>query len=243
MKTLARLCVGLVLGAIPGGAIPGPGWAKGPVVVELFTAQGCASCKPADALIDKLADRPGVIALTWSVDYWDYLGWKDTFAQPAFTARQQAFARRLGPRDVYTPQVIVNGAAQTSGGDGPAVEALIAAAEHPRRHPPALHIGPDGTVSIGRGDRSRPPADVWLVRYDPRKQTVEVKGGDNDGATVSLRNVVRQSVRLGGWSGRPTRYALPAASEPGLGVVVIVEAAHGGPVVAVTRLKPKGGKS
>jgi hypothetical protein len=234
MKTLARLVLGLALGAIPGA-----GWAKGPVVVELFTAQGCASCKPANALIDKLVDRPGVIALMWSVDYWDYLGWEDTFARPAFAARQQAFVKRLGPRDVYTPQVIVNGAAQVSGADGPGVAALIAQAEHPLRHPPSLHIGPDGRVSIGDGAHRTPAADIWLVRYDPRKHEVEVKAGDNEGATVVLRNVVRQAVRLGGWTGRSETFKAPAAPESGLGSVVLVEAPKGGPILAVTRLKPK----
>ncbi len=235
MTMLARLMMGLILGAIPGA-----GWAKGPVVVELFTAQGCASCKPANALVDKLADRPGVIALTWSVDYWDYLGWKDTFAKPGFGARQQAFAKRLGPRDVYTPQVIVNGAAQVSGGDAVGVEALIAKSERPRRHPPALRLEADGRVTVGAGQRSRPPADVWLIRYDPRKQDVEVTAGDNQGATVTLRNIVRQITRLGSWSGRAVVFKTPAATEPGLGAVVLVEGAKGGPVLAVTRLKPKG---
>ena len=234
MKTLARLLVGLVLGSVPGAAR-----AKGPVVVELFTAQGCASCKPANALIDKLADRPGVIALTWSVDYWDYLGWKDTFAQPAFTARQQAYDRRLGPRDVYTPQVIVNGAGQVSGGDSAGVEALIARTERPRRHPPTLRIGADGRVSVGAGARPPGPADVWLVRYDPRRHEVEVKAGDNEGATVAVRNVVRQAVRLGGWTGKPITLKAPSAAEPGLGSVVLLQGAKGGPLLAVTRLKPK----
>ena len=234
MKTLARLFVGLTLGAIPGS-----GWTKGPVVVELFTAQGCASCKPANALIDKLADRPGVIALAWSVDYWDYLGWKDTFAEPGFTARQQAFAKRLGPRDVYTPQVIVNGAAQVSGGDGPGVEALMARTERPLRHPPALRIGFDGRVSVASGEHRSAAADVWLVRYDPREHEVEVTAGDNEGATVVLRNVVRQTVRLGSWSGRSVTFRVPAAPEPNLGSVVLVEGAKGGPILAVTRLKPK----
>lgn len=239
MKTLARLFVGLALGAIPGVAVPGSGWTKGPVVVELFTAQGCASCKPANALIEKLAERPGVIALTWSVDYWDYLGWKDTFAKPGFTARQQAFAKRLGPRDVYTPQVIVNGVAQVSGGDGQGVEALMAKTERPLRHPPSLRIGPDGRVSVGPGERRSAPADIWLVRYDPRKVEVEVKAGDNEGATVVLRNVVRQAVRLGGWTGRAITFKAPSAAGPGLGSVALLEGPKGGPILAVTRLKPK----
>src|SRR5215213_8380181 len=86
------------------GAIASP-----QAVVELFTSQGCSSCPPADALLTDLAQRPDVVALTLPVDYWDYLGWKDTLASPAFTARQRAYAHGRSDRQVYTPQIIVNG--------------------------------------------------------------------------------------------------------------------------------------
>lgn len=126
MKTAARLvlilCASLTFG---------PAAARTPVVVELFTAQGCASCSQANALVAKLADRPDVIPLTWSVDYWDYLGWKDTFAAPEFAERQKVYDHRFALRDVYTPQFIVGGVSQTSGDQSSAVETLIAdAARH-----------------------------------------------------------------------------------------------------------------
>ena len=109
MIPLARLLAVAVLLAPAGAALARPRAARAPVVVELYTAQGCASCGAADPVFDKLAERPDVIALDFAVDYWDYLGWKDTFAQPEFADRQRAYDKRLGPMDVYTPQVIVAG--------------------------------------------------------------------------------------------------------------------------------------
>ena len=131
----------------------GAAWARTPVVVELFTAQGCSSCGKANAFVGRLADRPGVIALTWPVDYWDYLGWKDTFAKPEFTDRQRAYDKRFGLRDVYTPQVIVDGAAQASGDKTEAVEALIRAARRAPANPPQMKMRADGRVAVGSGRR------------------------------------------------------------------------------------------
>ncbi len=230
MKALERLLVVVALG-VPGAiTAPETAWAKGPVVVELFTAQGCASCKQANQLVARIAGRPGVIALTWSVDYWDYLGWKDTFAQPEFTARQRAYGRRLGPRDVYTPQVVVDGAAQGSGDDADAVEALIRQAEHSHRRQPKIRILAGGRVKVGQATAGTGAADVWLVRYDPHEQDVKVTAGDNRGAVVVHQNVVRQLIRLGTWAGRPKTYVSPPAEEKNLSSAVIVEGVRGGPI-------------
>jgi hypothetical protein len=234
MKALARPWLLAVLGLMPGAA-----WAKAPVVVELFTAQGCAPCNQANAVAAKLADRPGLIVLTFPVDYWDYLGWRDTFAQPEFTARQKAFGRRLGPRDVYTPQVIVNGAAQASGDDAAAVEALLTKVARPTDKPPKIRFSADGRVHVGGGYVRHGKAEVWLVRYDPKERDVEVKAGDNRGVTVALRDVVRQCVRLGAWNGHQTAYSAPAPSEPGLANVILIQGAHGGPVLGATRFRPR----
>jgi hypothetical protein len=241
MKTLARL-LSLVAFGVAAGSLgvtrAESTTARSPVVVELFTAQGCASCKQANRLLATLADRPGVVALTFSVDYWDYLGWKDTFAQPLFTTRQKTYARRLGPRDVYTPQVVVQGAAQVSGDEAAAVEALVRAAERPRHaHPPRVRLTASGWVSVGAarppaGVSARARADVWLVRYDPRQRDVAVTAGDNRGASVVHRDVVRELSRLGPWSGHAESFKAPAATEAGLVSVVIVQAAHGGPIIA-----------
>jgi len=237
MKALKHLLVVATLGGLAGATTApesacakGPG-AKGPVVVELFTAQGCASCKQANRLIARMAGTPGVIALTWSVDYWDYLGWKDTFAQPEFTARQRAYGRRLGPRDVYTPQVVVDGAAQVSGDDTDAVQALIRKAEHSRRPQPRIRILAGGWVKVGRATTQRGTADVWLVRYVAPEQDVRVTAGDNRGAIVVHKNVVRQLLRLGAWTGRPKAYRAPAPDEKGLNSAVIVQGVRGGSIL------------
>ncbi len=239
MKALERLLVVVALGMVPGAiTAPETAWAKAPVnspvVVELFTAQGCASCKQANRLIARIAGRPGVIALTWSVDYWDYLGWEDTFAQPEFTERQRAYGRRLGPRDVYTPQVVVDGAAQVSGDDADGVESLIRNAGHSHRPQPKIKILAGGRVKIGLGATDRGTADVWLVRYDPHERDVRVTAGDNRGAVVAHQNVVRQLIRLGAWTGRPKTFKAPAAEEKGLNSVVIVQGVRGGPILGAT---------
>ncbi len=211
----------------------GAAWARMPVVVELFTAQGCSSCGKANAFVAKIADRPGVLALTWPVDYWDYLGWKDTFAKPEFTDRQRAFDRRLGLRDVYTPQVIVDGAAQASGDKTEAVEALVRAARRGRPDPPQMKMRADGRVAVGSGHKPPGGGEVWLIRFDPRQQDVEVKEGDNRGKTVTHRNVVHQIARLGAWTGRPVALKLPTPAEDGLTSLVLVQAAHGGRILGV----------
>lgn len=241
---LARLSLLLALGLGPAAA-----WARShpakapasPVVVELFTAQGCSSCQAANGLIAKLAERPGIIALTWSVDYWDYLGWQDTFAQPEFVVRQKAYARHLGPRDVYTPQVVVNGAAQTSGDDAAGVEALIRDSKTQTSRPPRIRFLPGGGIAVGAGQRPPRSAEVWLIRYDPKEQDVLVKAGDNRGASVAETKVVRQMVRLGAWKGAPVSFKAPAADE-GLASVVILQVTHGGPVLAARETKPIAGK-
>jgi hypothetical protein len=202
------------------------------VVVELFTAQGCVSCDKASAPFADMAETPGVAALTLPVDYWDYLGWADTLAKPAFTERQKAYERHFGLRDVYTPQVVVNGAAQVSGDDGPAMAALAVKARHDLDHGPDLKIHRDGRLKVGAGQRPRGGAEVWLMRYDPKTHEVQVKAGDNHGAKVSERNVVREMLRLGPWTGRPALFKLPKAEAEGLKSLIVVQGDHGGKILA-----------
>jgi hypothetical protein len=207
--------------------------AKSPIVVELFTAQGCSSCGKMVVAVNKLADEPGLIVLTWPVDYWDYLGWKDTFAKPEFTDRQRAYDKTLGLRDVYTPQVIVDGRLQASGATVGAVEALIREARVERADPPDMAFVGTDRVAVGSAPRPRGGAEVWLVRYSPKTSDVEVTAGDNRGQTVVERNVVRQVERLGAWSGRPVLLKMPPASDEGLATVIIVQGSDGGPIVGV----------
>ena len=210
-----------------------PAQARPAVVVELFTAQGCSSCVAANATVADLADKPEVLALTFAVDYWDYLGWPDTFARPEFTDRQRAYARKLALREVYTPQVVIDGRVQASGVKGDAVEALVAAALKAGGNPPDMLFIGDRRVAVGSGPSPRGGADVWLVRYDPRSLEVTPKRGDNRGQAVIQRNVVREIVRLGTWRGKPTAYRLPTTKLEGLAMAVIVQAPKGGKILGV----------
>jgi hypothetical protein len=208
-----------------------------PVVVELYTAQGCASCDRSNAFAAVLARRSNVIALTFNVDYWDYLGWKDTFAEPEFSERQRAYDKRFGLKDVYTPQIVVEGAGQASGDRQGDVDALIRAARKAPDRGPRIEPRADGTVAVDAdGWRRRQSADdVWLIRYDAKVRTVQVRDGDNRGQSVSHRNVVRQLVRLGAWDGRRKVFHLPPPPEDGLATLVLVQSADGGPVRSARR--------
>ena len=209
--------------------------AKPPVLVELFTAQGCRSCTGANEHFAKLAERPGVLALTFSVDYWDYLGWTDTFAKPEHAERQKAYVTRLKLREPYTPQVVVDGQREAQGLKAVEVDRLVrAAAAAPRNPPDVRFIGPR-RVDVGLGRAPRGGAEVWLVRYDPRAVEVPVRAGDNRGETVVQRNVVRQITKLGTWRGRPQAYRMPSAADDGLKTAVIVQHPRGGRVIAVAQ--------
>jgi hypothetical protein len=218
------------------------GWAgaaaaKPPVLVELFTAQGCGSCADANVYIGKLADRPGVLPLTFSVDYWDYLGWTDTFAKPEFAERQKAYVTRLKLREPYTPQVVVDGRQEAQGLKTADVDRLVRAAAVTPRNPPDIRFVNPRRVDVGLGRAGRGGAEVWLIRYDPRAVEVTVKAGDNRGETVVQKNVVREIERLGAWRGRPQAYRLPKASEEGLRTVVVVQQPKGGRVLGVAQAK------
>jgi hypothetical protein len=226
MRTAALLS--LILLAWPVGAA-----ARSPVLVELFTAQGCASCRGADAHVARLAERPGVLALTFSVDYWDYLGWTDTFAKPEYAERQKAYVSRLKLREPYTPQVVVDGRQEVQGQKTAEVDRLVRAAASGPHNPPDIRFVGARRVDVGSGRVARGGAEVWLIRYDPRAVEVAVKAGDNRGETVVQKNVVRQMVRLGAWRGTPRAYRLPAPSEDGLKTVIVVQTPRGGRVLGV----------
>jgi len=209
---------------------------RAPVVVELFTAQGCSACPKANLLLDSYADHKRVIALTFPVDYWDYLGWRDTFAQPAFTERQRAYADRMKLRSLTTPEFVIDGAKEASGSDGAKIDSLIESVSgEPAPGPaPRIRLVRHGAkVEVGPGAKPARGAEVWLIRYDPTLQDVTVKAGDNKGKVVSARNIVEQLERLGPWSGHAKTYALPKAPASGLKSVILVQGAKGGRIVAV----------
>ena len=225
-----RLAPFAALAALPLiGAAPTP---TQPVVLELFTSQGCSSCPPADNAVARVADRPDVIALSFNVTYWDHLGWKDTFARPEFTDRQVAYAKALGQGAPYTPEVVAGGRAGGVGNTARALDGLIAQG---RTSATTMISVVPGKVSVAAGVAPRRGADVWLVSYDPRVIQVPVKAGENGGKTLPQRNVVRGLKRLGAWSGQAASYSAPAI-DPGLRGVVIVQGRDAGPILAVARL-------
>jgi hypothetical protein len=208
-----------------------------PVVAELYTSQGCSSCVEADKLLDELSAKPGVLALTLSVDYWDYLGWSDTFARPEFSARQRAYMQRLSQNEVYTPQIIINGVGQAPGADADRIERMIRKAQKDAANPPKMRWLRHGKVKVEAGAPPKGGADVWLVRYDPAERKVTVKQGENRGKTLVQRNVVRQLVKLGTWRGREKVYAsVPAPSDKGsdaLKTCILLQGSGGGRMLGV----------
>ncbi len=226
----------IVTGVLGGALVPvsqAVAAARSPVVVELFTAQGCASCPQADKMLEEIATRRGVIALTLPVDYWDYLGWADTFAAPAYTERQRAYAHRLKVREIYTPEIVVDGRKEAPGLDKDAVDTLIHEAARDLADGPRIQFQHAGSrVRITGGARR---GEVWLVRSDPQEHSVRVKTGDNKGKLVSQRYVVRELTRLGGYAGGVRTYAVPKASVDGLSTLVMVQGVRGGPIMGVGR--------
>ncbi len=216
--------------------------ARRPVVAELYTSQGCSACLSADDLTAALDGRKGVLVLTFPVDYWDYLGWRDTFAQPAFSERQRTYAKALGLREVYTPQVVIDGLGQTGKTElgqslTQSAEALIRKAARIHGRGPAIGLR-HGKIEVGRGAAPRGGAEVWLVRFRALPADVSVTEGENKGQTVRYHNVVRDLDRLGAWSGRARSYEAPQASEPDLKSAVLVQAKEGGRILAVLAPAP-----
>jgi hypothetical protein len=204
--------------------------AANPTVVELYQSQGCSSCPPADAVLNALADRPDVLALSFAVTYWDQLGWKDTFASPAFTQRQWDYAHAEGRTYVATPQMVVDGRGAVTGNDRAQVDEAIRRFARPADGPTIA--GGDAAVSIGVG---KGKATVWLVRYDPRTIAVPIRAGENGGRTIAHRNIVRQLVRLGQWTGAPQRLAVPQGPAS-LSSAILLQQGAGGAIIAAHRV-------
>jgi hypothetical protein len=226
MRLIAFLPIGMLLVASGSAAPP-----DRPVVVELFQSQGCSSCPPADAVLNALADRSDVIALNFAVTYWDQLGWKDTFARPAYTARQWDYAHAGGRGNVSTPQMIVNGRTAIVGNRQADVDGSIARA---RANATEVPIAVNGSTVALPAVRAAKPATLWLVRYDPRTIQVAIRAGENGGRTIPHRNIVRDLIALGTWNGEATTFRLPA-DVPGLRNALLLQAGRGGSIIAATR--------
>jgi hypothetical protein len=230
MRILLTAAVALLLGATASAA-------GRPVVVELFTSQGCSSCPPADAFMEELTRTPGVVALTFPVDIWDYLGWADTFAKHEFTLRQQVYAPNLPSRSVYTPQMVIGGMGDVVGSRRDDALAMIAA-QTAKEMP-----GADVTLSVYDDTlvieipESHPllgvEATIWVARL-AASRSIEIGGGENTGKTITYSNVARELAPIGLWRGEAVRLEAPAKSavgEPADRLAVIVQRNDQGPIL------------
>jgi len=198
-------------------------------VVELFTSQGCSSCPPADKLAGELARDPSLVVMSLPIDYWDYLGWKDTLALPGHSNRQRAYSKARGDREVYTPQVVVNGTIHTLGSDKDAIETAIA---NSRKHEGTLSLplsmsiaGDTISITIPAAKGATPRGEIWLCPITS-DVPVTIGRGENTGHTVTYHNVVRRWVKLGDWNGAARTFTVPLRDVTGIGgdaVAVVVQ--------------------
>ena len=202
------------LAALAFAAFLQPALAEPPrAVVELFTSQGCSSCPPADELLVEFSRQPDIVALSLPVNYWDYLGWKDTLAHVAFTERQKAYAHSRSDRQVFTPQMIVNGKKSSIGSDRAQVEKAIQYTTKGRKALPVNVVinEQNDTVTITveeTPDTTQREAEIWILPV-LRSQTVPIERGENKGKTITYANVVRGLNRVGEWRGGSARFEVP----------------------------------
>ena len=209
-------------------------------VIELFTSQGCSSCPKADVLLKTYAVRPGVLAISLHVDYWDYLGWKDTFGSAKFTERQRNYAKSRGDGQVYTPQAVVNGMSHVNGASAKDIDAALATSESQlagSRVP--LYFSTDrGNLIIETGPATEgtpvKEATIWLAVIQ-KSAEVAVSQGENRGKTLTYTNVVRELTPVGTWTGQPLRIQLARAAlmRPQMeSVAVLLQQGKAGPIIA-----------
>jgi hypothetical protein len=257
LRAVRRSTWGFALAAMLLGVVPQAAhaaMAEPVTVVELFTSQGCSSCPPADAFLGELAERKGLLALSFHVDYWNYMGWKDPFSSPDMTHRQRAYANHLGQRYVYTPQIVVDGTMQAEGSARTKVESMLVEARKVIDKKLPLRIGRGGINEVkvilparkmadkkspDQVDKQKPKvATLWLVAYD-NKHVTEIKKGENRGRTLSYYNVVRSVRPVATWEGKQSEIVLNLAKEIAAGYqncAVLLQAGDGGKIVAAARL-------
>ncbi|GMG80900.1 thioredoxin family protein [Paralimibaculum aggregatum] len=213
------------------------------MMVELYTSQGCNSCPPADAALGRMAAREDLVALAFHVDYWDYLGWRDTFARPDHTERQFAYRTALRARMVYTPQVIVQGRSHAVGSHEAEVAGLIEAAQAAQAAamPAELALEP-GRAGGGLTARLEPapgggnagPARLWLAVYD-RSREVDIGRGENGGKRITYHNIVRELRALLDWDGASAEEVTVPMPPAGQGVAVWLQRAGPGAILCVAK--------
>jgi hypothetical protein len=195
-------------------AVIRPAHADPRAVVELFTSQGCSSCPPADKIIGELAKDPSIIAMSMPIDYWDYLGWKDTLADARFSARQKAYSRVRGDRDVYTPQAVINGSMHVIGSDRTSIENAIGAT---RKEDGVMSVpvtmtqsGKQLTVSVAAANKAplAQHAEVWICSIS-KAIPISIGRGENRGKEITYYNVVRNLMKVADWNGNSGSWTVP----------------------------------
>lgn len=207
-----------------------------PVVVELFTSQGCSSCPPADDYFHKeLASRSDVIALAFHVDYWDYIGWKDIHADPAYTQRQHSYARASGHRSVYTPQMIVNGKEHVVGTHPNKVEGLIKSHQKGRSSVDLSVVREGNQLRINATAAQPAPFQVHVIRYK-QAEKVAIKRGENAGRVLTYANIVSEWKTVKDWNGR-VDLSTSVRVKGEAPIVVLIQHENGGPIETAARIK------
>ena len=210
--------------------------AQSPVVVELFTSQGCPSCPPADKLLHELAQRDDVIPLALHVDYWDYIGWKDEFSHPDYAKRQRGYAVQAKRRSVYTPQMIVNGVTDIVGARRMELSKAIAHhADLPSRVELSVNRSGSEILINAQPTNVDGPLIVRMLRYTPQR-SAHITRGENAGHTMLYANVTENWTVLAEWDGT-TALALTSVVEGDKPVVVLVQQDQHGPILAAVRLR------
>lgn len=253
-STLMKVCNGLCASGLWFVALTGiagaqdtaarPSGASAKAVLELYTSQGCNSCPPADALLGIYAKRDDVVALTLPVDYWDYLGWKDTFASPKFTARQRAYAKERGDGRIYTPQIVVNGTTHVLGRSASDIDRAIAetsARFTASRVPLTTRIEGDRIIieagEAGSATETR-NATIWLAVLQ-KEAEVPIRSGENRGKSLKYYNIVRDLTTVGMWKGKAERFELArdAVKLPDTqSGAVLIQSGTAGPIIGASML-------
>lgn len=229
-----RLVFGLVALAA-GLSLPAAAQEPTPIVVELYTSQGCNSCPPADAILGELARQPGIVALGFHVDYWNYLGWHDPFSNKKFTYRQKEYAMAFRQTGVYTPQIVVQGKRGEVGSDRKAVMQAIADARKAKTSATVLLEKLGGTrlrATVSAAAEAK-GADIWMALFD-RRHATKIPRGENEGKTLTNFHVVREWKKLGPFEGEKAEFSITAASEKGekrSGAAIIVQQPKGGAIL------------
>jgi hypothetical protein len=259
MRLLALVTLAAGLAGLPGtvgaqvlaadaaadAAVPSRTVSEPTAVLELFTSQGCSSCPTADAVLGRLAKRDDIIALSLSVDYWDYLGWKDTLANPKFSERQRAYGKARGDGKIYTPQLVVNGMTHVNGSNEGEIGRLIDKTTKTlsaSRVPIRLSQDKDKlVVEAGAAPPGATPKDatLWLAVI-AKDVTVPIERGENQGKTVTYNNVVRELIPIGMWNGKAMTVQLERHSfmQPGADrCAVLLQQGHAGPIVGAALLR------